>query len=232
MDGTTPPVDTARPEGPQKAPKRKLKLPPLVINVKNTPQEGKNKIIRDIKQNNKEVKIKYTPTTITVFAPTREILKSTQGLVAASRLECHTYTEDGAKDKKLVIKGLPPLETEEIIKSLQEQGVTPNKLVKLEHSKQNEHPIFYLSVSPESSMVEIINIRYICSIKVRWEKYRNPRKLTQCHRCHGMGHGSGNSHHKPKCVKGTHNDRVHQGTRPTSKMCKLCRAAHSKRTNV
>ena len=159
MDSGVPPVVNAKAEGQtQKAPK-KLKLPPLVINIKNAPLDVKNKTIRDIKQNNRT--IKYTPATITVFAPTREILKSIQELIAASNLEYHTYTEDGARDKKLVIKGLPPLETEEIIQSFQEQEVTPKKLVQLKHSKQDENPIFYLSVCPESSLVEIINIRYV-----------------------------------------------------------------------
>ena len=140
--------------------------------------------------------IQYTATTVTVFAPTREALHCIQELEAMSNLENHTYTEDGAKDKKCVIEGLPPFELDEMKASLQEQGVTPKKLVQLKHSRQIEHPIYYLSVHPATNLVEITNIRYICNIRIRWEKYENPRRITQ-----SMRHGSGNCNRKPKCVK-------------------------------
>ena len=75
------------------------------------------------------------------------------------------------------------------------------KLVQLKHNRQIEHPIYYLSVHPTTNLAEVTSIRYICNIRIRWEKYKNPRKITQCYRCQSMGHGSGNCHRKPKCVK-------------------------------
>ena len=209
MDSGAPPVVNTRTEGQaQKAPKT-LKLPPLVINIKNAPQDVKNKTIKDLNQNN--VTIKYTPATITVFASTREILKSIQELVAASNLEYHTYTEDGARDKKLAIKGLPPLETEEIILSLEEQGVTPKKLVQLKHRKTKRKSNILPLCSPrvELGRNHQHQIRMQCQSKMG-----KVQKPTQSYTVPQMpGHGARIWQLPPQTEmcqmrRGTHNDRV------------------------
>ena len=80
-------------------------------------------------------------------------------------------------------------------------GIKPKKVSQLKLPKQESYPIYYLAIEPSAIIAKIKAIKYLCCVKIRWETYKNPRKITQRYRCQGMGHGSSNCYAKPKCVK-------------------------------
>ena len=92
--------------------------------------------------------IKYTPNTLTIFPLNQNALEKAKELIIKHKLEYHSYTENSKKDKKLVIKGLLPLDLQEIEESMKKQRITPKKLTKLKHTKANEYPISYHSSIP------------------------------------------------------------------------------------
>ena len=60
-------------------------------------------------------------------------------------MQFHTYAEKETKDIKLVIKGLPPLNTKEIEEDLISMGIQPKKVSQLKLPKQESFPIYLLS---------------------------------------------------------------------------------------
>ena len=50
------------------------------------------------------------------------------------------------------------------------------------------------------SLQDVRTIKYVLNVRVTWEKYRNTKKVTQCHRCQQFGHGSKNCCNAPRCM--------------------------------
>ena len=198
----------------------------MVININKITETIKTDLIKQITRTS--TNIKYTPNTLTLFPLNQNALEKAKELITKYKLEYHSYTENSKKDKKLVIKGLPPLDIQEIEENMKKQGITPKKLTKLKHAKANEYPIYYLAVEPTENLAEIKKIRSICNIKIRWENYKNPRKITQCYRCQNMGHGSGNCHHDPKCLKCGEGHLTKECIKPrdTPAKCANCKGPH------
>lgn len=63
--------------------------------------------------------------------------------------------------------------------------------------------MYFASFSAQTNLKQLKAIRYICSVKIRWEKYKNPKKISQCYRCQDFNHGTDYCHRKPRCVKCT-----------------------------
>ncbi|CAD6229471.1 GSCOCG00006611001-RA-CDS [Cotesia congregata] len=107
-------------------------------------------------------------------------------------------------DKKFVIKGLPLLEIDDITTDIKELGITPKKLVKMKTKEENfdvNTATYYLAVPYDTDVEQLYAIKTICGVCVKWEKYKNPKRITQCYNCQSFGHGTTNCHQNPKCVK-------------------------------
>ena len=61
--------------------------------------------------------------------------------------------------------------------------------------------IYLITVKHSVDLKDLRKIKYIYYLKIRWERYRNTRRVTQCHRCQMFGHGTNHCHNKPRCVK-------------------------------
>ena len=124
----------------------------------------------------------------------------TSGLKKAGNIQFFTHRPEHEKDKHLVIKGLPNLCARKIEEDLRVQGYEPLKCVQLK-LKKPVPPIYMVTFNKDTDINEVRNIRYVCSIKIFWDKYRSGRVTTQCHRCQQFGHGSSSCNQAPRCVK-------------------------------
>uniref|UniRef100_A0A182IEQ4 Pre-C2HC domain-containing protein n=1 Tax=Anopheles arabiensis TaxID=7173 RepID=A0A182IEQ4_ANOAR len=119
------------------------------------------------------------------------------------------YTHDLKEERpfKVIIRGLPLLDTNDLVDELK----VKHKLDVLEvHriKRRNEesisyHQQLYLAHFKRGtcSMAKLEAIRALHSIIIRWEPYRGGRKgPTQCLRCQGFGHGTRNCHIQPRCA--------------------------------
>lgn len=108
----------------------------------------------------------------------------------------------------LVIKGLPDLPPQDILDDIKKQNLNCIKVAAL-ISKRGSPPVspshqqrtFLSSFDANADIKAIRKIKYICSIRVHWEKFKNARKVAQCRRCQLFGHGTLHCRNPPKCVK-------------------------------
>ena len=100
-------------------------------------------------------------------------------------------------------RGLPEMPPEEIKTELESQSINCVKVIPL-RKKENAptgSPIYLVDFPNNTDLKAVRNIRYIGYIRVHWERYRNRRKATQCHRCQQFGHGTAYCKNAPQCVK-------------------------------
>lgn len=89
-------------------------------------------------------------------------------------------------------------------------------------------PLFFASFKPSENIKELKNVRFICSVKVTWKNYKNPKQITQCYRCQGYSHGTSHSSRDPRCVKCTGNHLTRDCTKPADAepQCTNCKQPH------
>lgn len=84
---------------------------------------------------------------------------------------------------------MPPIDIEELTTSLTDQGVIPKKLSKMKRQKKPSDPTeesfatYYLAVTLEADASSIFKIKHLCGLRVKWQKYKNPKQVTQYNNC-------------------------------------------------
>lgn len=219
----------SQPRGTTKT-KTKKQVIPVVADITPLSQQQTTTILKLVKETLPTMKMKYSPGKI-VFYTTSEIEhKDIVGSITKLQLKYHTYSRREQVDKKFVIKGLPPLEITDMIQDLKEQGVTPKKLIRMKarDSTQSESATYYMSIPYDTETEKVVAIKDICGILVRWEKYKNPKQVTQCYNCQSYGHGTINCHYESKCVKCAGNHQTKDCTKkPEGKpKCVNCSGEH------
>lgn len=79
--------------------------------------------------------------------------------------------------------------------------VTVNITVKKISTRDPATPIYLVFLKFETEVKRLLKIKYICSVKIKWLKFKNTRLATQGYNCQSFGHSSSHCHHKTKCVK-------------------------------
>ena len=90
------------------------------------------------------------------------------------------------KTKNLVLKGLPNLPLTDIYSELQDLEVGCTKVALLKTHKSNEqseidngrrvyHPSFLVVFQSNADMKKVRSIKYLCLVKIYWEKFKNTR---------------------------------------------------------
>lgn len=177
-----------------------VKIPPIVITTNlKTPVQFTKSIIETL---DSEAKFKFGKEGLKVFLSDQEKYDKLSTILKNKNIEHFSYALNSEKPKHLVLKGLPNLEIQQILDDLNFQGFKPLKCVKMKMKKPIlEAPMFLITFNSDVILNDVRKIRYICSIRIRWDKYRNTRGITQCHNCQEFGHGSSKCFKSPKCVK-------------------------------
>lgn len=115
----------------------------------------------------------------------------------------YTYATEAEKQKHIVLKGLPEYSNEEILADIATKGPKPTRVAKLNHGEPPPSGLvsFLVTYASETNLGEVRKIKHVLYTKVRWETYRNPREMTQCHNCQEHQHGTRHCYQDPRCVK-------------------------------
>lgn len=178
----------------------KVKLPPIM--VKHVPLE---KLMKALKALEIQAEYKICRIGIKVVVHTKREFSKATTYMKASRLEFFTHDIAMEKPFKVVLRGLPEMQVEDIASELRSHyKLNPSGVFQMKRGGNNQiyHNALYLVHFTKGtiSLSALQAIRSIGSIIVRWEAYRGGnRDVTQCQRCLNFGHGTRNCHVKPRC---------------------------------
>lgn len=179
-----------------------VKIPPIVITAKITNPNDYIKNIREILQMPK-LRLQLGRDRLTIFPDKVEEYEAAAKNLQKAGIEHYAHPMDKVKQKHLVLKGLHNIPTTEIASNLQSQGVNPERIVIMKQKTPPPYysPMYMVTFKSDVSLNEVRKIKFVCLMKIRWEKYKNSRKITQCYRCQDFGHGTRGCARTPKCVK-------------------------------
>lgn len=118
-----------------------------------------------------------------------------------NKLNFHTFTPNEEKCKKIVLKGAPEMDIDEVKENLIKQGSAVDSIIKLKTRRQQESFSYLVTVKKEQSLQDIKKIRNIDQCGIKWEKYNKKNTYTQCFNCQAFGHAEINCHQRSRCVK-------------------------------
>lgn len=178
------------------------KLPPIVIVGKSIAE------VREIltKAGTKDVSMKQTRDGIKTFATTIDDFTKLKKLLLESKAQFFSHQLREEQTTKFVLHGLPKLSCDDIMAELTAKGVKPAQVREMNIKKRRDadHCVYMISFLKKDkiSMIELQEIKYIVSVHIRWEYYRNTRAgPTQCNNCLRYGHGTSNCNMPPQCVR-------------------------------
>lgn len=114
-----------------------------------------------------------------------------------------THSASDQKLFKVVLSGLPKINTNIIVDELKRYNITPSSITELSTSNVNPKFCLYLVQLPKNdiSLGQLRKIRAIDHIVVEWKPFKPRNKgPTQCKRCAMLGHGAQNCHRKEACL--------------------------------
>lgn len=180
-------------------PKRRDRIP-IVVSTLNYNQAQNQKIRVAVINVAPNVNLKYTRTKLIFYTYTKKEHQMIMNKLKELDTPFHTFERFEDKMKKMVLKGLPPLNEDDINNSIQDQGLVPVKITKMKTKNENI-PVYQVNFNHDTEINKIMNIKYVCHVKATWKKYQNPKQMTQCYKCQEFGHGSTFCNNIPKCVK-------------------------------
>lgn len=100
-----------------------------------------------------------------------------------------THPDQSAKVYKVILSGLPQINTDEIKASLTAQNVTPTKISMFNTNSPNKLYLIHFNAD-EVNKKTLEGIKYVYHHVIRWETYKPKRNgSTICMRCCMYGHG-------------------------------------------
>lgn len=122
------------------------------------------------------------------------------------KAEFFSHDMPGEKPFKAVLRGLPDIDTNELVKELTNHYKLPPSAV-FRMTRRNEKTRVYRDClyllhfkKGTITMSSLQAIRSLFSVIIKWEPYRGGRhNVTQCQRCLNFGHGTRNCNILPRC---------------------------------
>lgn len=115
-------------------------------------------------------------------------------LLKSKQHRFHTHYSSEEPQTRIVIYGLPEMETEELQRTLKAKNITPARIVqmRMKHKKHkdDQNYLLYFSGLEGNLLQNFQRIKCIGGFKVQWAKYINQRTgPSQCSNCLQFGHG-------------------------------------------
>ncbi|KAJ8667765.1 hypothetical protein QAD02_009428 [Eretmocerus hayati] len=172
---------------------------------------GNSSYIKSIVEDqDKDCKIRYFNNTYKIFCSNLNSYRTLKEGVVQIQQECakkgktlefYTHQLPQEKLKHIVAKGLPVLDTEEIKKELNDMGLKCVRCSIMKTKNQvSSRPLYLITFDSTVDMKEVWRIKHLYYVNVFWDRYKNPRKITQCHKCQKFGHGSSNCYNEARCL--------------------------------
>lgn len=231
-------VEKTRPQTEQQSPahfntkpkttqtSRNIKPPPVIIkSIITKPKEFHQEIKRIL--SNQEFKVQYHKDETKIFTTTMEARKTIMDQLITDGIYFYTHTPKNEKFYKTVMKAAHFTTEEEIVETLSESLSNPFTCIKLKARNSRSHS-FLISTQSHEDYEKLNKIKTLDHINIKWEIYNKKNLVSQCHRCQAFGHGSGQCHMPPKCVKCAepHLTENHQGPE-TNPKCANCQGEHT-----
>lgn len=181
-------------------PPAKTKLPPLV--VKSIPLDKLKRTMQAIGIN---ATYQLTGVGIKLIISTMTEYSKAKTYLAKAGAEFFTFDVAAEKPFKVVVRGLPEMDTSDILDELRDDyNLKPLAVfaISRRNRQANYRDCLYLVhfVKGSVTLGALKPVRYLSDCKVEWEAYKGPnRSVTQCMRCLNFGHGTRNCNLKPRC---------------------------------
>lgn len=208
---------------------------PIIVDISAIDINYTKLLMKKVREKLPEVNMKYTPKTLTFFTTAEVDHKTISEFLDKYKIQNHTFSRKNEGDQKFVIKGLP-LDIKDIVEDLNSHGITPKKIALMKRSKDTraknekdeEEATYDMAAPHDTDTSTIFKIRFICGVKIKWEKYKNPKRVTQCYNCQTFGHGTTNCHNKPRCIKyaGKHAAKDCKLDKDDKLKCTNCKGEH------
>lgn len=131
-----------------------------------------------------------------------DVHKKIAETMSANSLEFFTHQINSEIPIKIVLSGLPPMDTAELKVELESVDVKPIEIKAIPTKSVDLVPYLLHFAKGTVRLQDLRKIRYVCNTVVGWKKYRKkPGMAVQCHRCQRYGHGSKYCNLTPVCVK-------------------------------
>lgn len=146
-------------------------------------------------------------------------------------VEYYTYTAQGDRLKKIVMKAAPYLTEDNIKNELKANNLNVESVKKLSSKSSNQSKSFLIAIknSENVAVSDLTAVKTVDSVRVQWQTFNRRDTISQCHRCQGFGHGSSNCQRLARCVKcaGQHlSSACPLGKRTETPRCINCQGPH------
>lgn len=178
--------------------KKEKPPPPIVIHGQTKQHKDIVQLLKGIIKS--EFTIRYTSKNINVTINNRQDRQKFITYLENKKTSFHTYTDTTEKTHAFVIRGLAEdVTTEDIEKELTETHKIP---VKKCYKMSNINRPLYLLITDSTITIKQLetHVRNIAYTRVKFERRRNTRKITQCHRCQAWGHATSNCRGPITCM--------------------------------
>lgn len=207
------------------------KQPPLVVkNVKLAT------LIESVPKCGVEPVYKMTRFGIKVLCNSAADYEKVQSHLQEKSYEYYTHDKPSDRPYRVVVRGLPLVDTKELQSLLKTECNLDAQAVhlmkrKLQTTTQQDDEL-YLIQFPKgyTTLKKLSEVKYIANIVIRWQSYRSKRAdVTQCMNCLHHGHGTRNCHLKGRCNNcgESHNTDKCPKQVESAKRCANCGGPHS-----
>lgn len=187
----------------KKNPKDKEKIPKIPpINLIKVKYEKAVEILKTENIKDYSVKLTTLGCRISLNSQTNFILLKSK--LRELKVEFFTYEVPEDKPVKLVLSGLPLVDTSKLETCLKDKGVSGIQEIKVmtvrKFKFETEHLYLIHFAKSEFDMTYIRQIKSLENLIVHWDYYNKRMGPTQCRRCQMFGHGTKNCNIEPRCV--------------------------------
>ena len=200
--------------------------PPIVIHGKLRSHKSFVEILKGSAA--KGFHVKYTSENTNVYLKDKKEFGRFKEQLEKQNIAFHTFALPEDKTHAFVLCGLEgEVETGEVIEDLQNKGLAVEKCFRMNKTKR---PLYLIITKSDVTLKRLEQeFKYVLYTKIKWERYRNTKKIIQCHNCQQWGHATAHCRAVPRCVKcaGEHHSRDCRKPLEDTPKCLNCSGDHT-----
>lgn len=123
--------------------------------------------------------------------------------LSTQKIAFFTHRDKNVKAFKVVLGGLPKIDTSIIVKEMEQYNIIPSSVTELTTRNPNPHHCLYLVQfdNKDVSFNVLRKVKAIDHVIVNWKPFKPRNKgPTQCNKCLMFGHGAQNCHRSEACM--------------------------------
>ncbi|KAG5862503.1 hypothetical protein JTB14_036202 [Gonioctena quinquepunctata] len=142
------------------------------------------------------------------------------------KIEYYTFKKKGI-EIRAIFKGVAEeFSIEDITNDLNNKGFHPRVVARFKNRDGKPMPIILCIVPDEDQ--DIVNIKTIMEINVKFERQKRKVRVSQCYNCQKFGHTAHTCSLPPRCrhCSGQHESRAHPTDQNVENKCSNCQGNH------